>query len=137
MLNLEYGWTKSPCPQFNLERKNWNMSVSSTSYPDFGTWKDLLFWEKLIWVKIKFESWAFLTWLFWAKPIWVKIKFESWASLSRSLLVWACFFHYSGKNFLSTYDVSCSFSAMAQIIVEPCLLRSWIHLVGQTPLIYN
>ena len=30
----------SRVPKINLEGKNWNMSVSETSYPDFGTWQD-------------------------------------------------------------------------------------------------
>ena len=53
-----------------LWRKNWNKSVSKTSYPDFGTRQDSkVFWARLIGVKIKFKSWASLSWFFWAKLI--------------------------------------------------------------------
>ena len=48
--------------KINLDKKIWNLGGSMTSYIDFWTCQNSeLFWAKLIWVKIKFESWASLS----------------------------------------------------------------------------
>ena len=60
--------------KIHLDSKIWNMGLSNTSYFDFGTLQDVK--------------------LFWAKLIWVIIEFESWASLSQSQLYLACLYWY-------------------------------------------